>query len=798
MSDQLDLILIQKYKNILNMNYIINSNGNTFFNGNITINNNLNISGKSQFLGNTTIYSNLYTFGNNKFNNITMLSNLNISNNSILNNSSLISSNMNTLNLNLNNLLVNNTSNLNKNVSINSNLDLSNNLQINKYLLTNLISPINNSLNILANNINIGNDSSIVNIYGTTTYIASSNLELTDKILELNFNEFNNAPIDNGNLSGIEILGISGNGYIISSLDSTRLQIKAPTDSNLNYIATNDINNNLFISGKSLFLSNVTMLSNLNIYKNVLLNTINLNSTLAVSGTLLLNNIIVNSNLLTSGNTNFINNTVLNSSLNISGNTNIINNGSFNSDLLIFNNLNILGNNTINSNLNISNNNNILGKTSIINDVFISNNSNIVGNVSINSLLITNNKNNILGNSTIKSFLNISGTVSINNNISILSNLYVTGTSYFNNNVTLGSVLNQININGPIICPLNDYNSNNVALQNNIPIWGFYRTGGIVKICLNQTPPTIYLSGASSINVNLGMTYTDSGAYAIDYTNSTKPVYLSLVTGTTNIVSNVLITGTNTLITSTSILSTGNYTATYTATDSIGLVGYNYRLINIKLTYTTYYFNENSYLQFNNNYNIFNQNTIWTFETWIYPTTLEYNNGQSCAIACLSANENNFFYIRPNGNPGWVLLNNSLDLTNFNISVNNWYHYVVMRDNFGNIITIINGTYYNSINLGSNTTSFNLNPLYIGVYNPINNPIIYKKYVGYISQMKISNTNRYNISTIPFTPPTNLIPLSSELSNTLFYLGNNYIDTISNNQAIRVGNVTSTQISNYN
>jgi hypothetical protein len=205
----------------------------------------------------------------------------------------------------------------------------------------------------------------------------------------------------------------------------------------------------------------------------------------------------------------------------------------------------------------------------------------MIGNATYLSILNVNGSSNILNSSTFLSKLTISNTSSINGTVTFLSNILISGNSTFNNNITIGSLLNNTNINGQIVCSLPEYLTNNDATINNIPTWGFYRTGGIIKIRLNQISPTINLLGDSSIDINISNNYIDPGAYAIDPGDGNIPVYLSLLTGTTSLISNILITGTSTLITKTSTLLTGNYTALYTATNSSGLISNNYRLINI-------------------------------------------------------------------------------------------------------------------------------------------------------------------------------------------------------------------------
>jgi NDP-sugar pyrophosphorylase family protein len=581
MSNQLDQILIQIYQKMLNVGNISNDSNNSYFNCDVYVNNNLYVYGLTELNGDTTINSNLYTYNNNNiFNNVTILSNLNISNYSILNNT-IINSNLNTNDLSVNYLNISNYSIFNNNLSINSNLNISKDLFFNNGLYTNNINSINN-LNINSNIINIGTTDSLINMYGSTLFIASDNLQISDKLLDLNINSNNSNGGDIGFLSGIGILGISGNGFITTSLDATKFLIKYPVDPNINYIATTDINDNLYISGLTNIYNNTTILSNLNVNNYVSLNSLTLNSSLFVSTDTLLNNISINSNLFIVGNTNIYNYSTFLSSLYVSADSNILFDSTILSNLFVNNYTNINGNTTIYSSLNISNNSLISRYLNILGDLNLSEDTIINNNMTILSSILINGYSNILGNCTINSTLNVSGVCDLYNDLYGNSNINIVGNTCINNAVTLGSLLNIININGPIICKLNDFLTNDDAYTNNVPSWGFYRTGGIVKICINQNPPIIYLSGPSLININYSDSFIDPGAYCIDFTDGIiNQIYLSIVTGNTNVLSNFLITEPNTLITFANTLSIGNYTATYSATNSIGLIGYNNRSFNI-------------------------------------------------------------------------------------------------------------------------------------------------------------------------------------------------------------------------
>jgi hypothetical protein len=166
------------------------------------------------------------------------------------------------------------------------------------------------------------------------------------------------------------------------------------------------------------------------------------------------------------------------------------------------------------------------------------------------------------------------------NNISINNNLYISSNTILSGNVSMNST---VNVNGNINLKLYHYLDNTVAKNAGIPIWGWYRNGGVVSVRLNDVPPIIYFSSSTTLSINVGTTLTDPGAFAKDYINKINDVYLISILNSSNtnfLNNNILITGTSTLI-PTSSLIVGNYTATYTATDESGNITYNYRILNI-------------------------------------------------------------------------------------------------------------------------------------------------------------------------------------------------------------------------
>jgi hypothetical protein len=214
----------------------------------------------------------------------------------------------------------------------------------------------------------------------------------------------------------------------------------------------------------------------------------------------------------------------------------------------------------------VSNNTIINGTVSINSSLYVSG-SLSMNTGTINSNLYVNNNTLINNNITILSSLLISNTSILNNTTTINNSLNVSGNTTINGNITLGNTLTNLNILGKIIGNLPEYSDNTSAISNGVPLWGWYRTGGIIKIRLSDQPPILNLSGSSTINITSGNTFNDPGVYAYDNIDGILVPYLTSInnTSTSNIIINQIpITGT-TLITNTTILPIGNYIITYNA-----------------------------------------------------------------------------------------------------------------------------------------------------------------------------------------------------------------------------------------
>uniref|UniRef100_A0A6C0H8P6 Uncharacterized protein n=1 Tax=viral metagenome TaxID=1070528 RepID=A0A6C0H8P6_9ZZZZ len=584
-----DVFFKNIYISMLNFNNIQNVNDNTILSTKVSINTNLYISGFSILQNSNQPYqqeninifkSNLNIKGTLINNNcMTVMNILNVSGITIINNNLSILSNLKISSSSiLNNILnVGGSTNIIGYTSINSTLNISGSAICKNNVLTDTIQG--NNLNIFGNTINIGNSNTQINITGTALYDATVNIQIIDKIITLNINSNDyNTGNDIGNYCGIQCYGISGIGFIQTNTDASRFIIKTPIENTYGYIAVQDIYNNINISG-------TTKLGPTNIY-----------SILNISGFCQLNNNVNINNNLNIYSSNIINNsTSIISSLNISNNTIINGNTTILNQLNISNTSSCFMNNnlTINSSLNIVNNN-IVGNNTILSFINVNNFSS--NNCNMLNLYVSGTSN--LGYTTILSNLNISNNMIINNSLYGISNLNILNTTVLNNNTSINSSLNisgptllygnntllaNLNVLGQIITKLPNYFSNSIAREAGIPLWGLYRTGGILKVRVNDTPPNITLIGSSNINITQGTTFIEPGIsiYSPVYSNI-KGYITSINNGSNNIIINpILISGNSTLIAQTSSLSIGSYLITYNATDPDGLVGVGMRTLTV-------------------------------------------------------------------------------------------------------------------------------------------------------------------------------------------------------------------------
>ena len=272
-------------------------------------------------------------------------------------------------------------------------------------------------------------------------------------------------------------------------------------------------------------------------------------------------------------------------SINLNNDLIINNNLSINSSLYSYKNAIFNNNVTIGNSLSVANDTIIQNDSTIFSSMNISDFTIIQGNSTINTSLYVSSQTTINGDVTIKSNLTINNSTNIQGNLTVLSDLGISGNTIIQGNIVLGdpNLSSKLNLLGQVVNYLPHYNTNLLAALAGIPEWGFYRTGGIVKIRLGIVIPVINLIGGNTNSIRVGNPYIDPGAVALDEDNNNVIPYLTSIIDSTQkqYLDIPYAVSTTTTISTTSPLIIDTYILTYTATDYIGNIGTITKTLNI-------------------------------------------------------------------------------------------------------------------------------------------------------------------------------------------------------------------------
>jgi len=581
-----DSVLSSKYRKMLGIDNIKSISGTTLIEGDVTILSNLNVSGYGYIGADTFVNSNVNISGNMIINGDTV-----VENNLHVNDTMLILENINSNNISISNnttilgtIYISGTTIINGNTTIMNNFFIENDLICDNLLQCDNIIGKNDTISIIGNIINIGNSNSVINILGTTYYGSSNDFIISDKLISLNINKDTGLGIDIGNNSGIELYSNLGNGYIKTNNTADRFIIRPPGKITDRYIATVDLSNNLNVSNDSVFYQDVTILSSLYVSGDtVISNNCTIGSTLNVNNEIIFNNdVTVNSNII--GSDGIFNNISINNNLYVSNNSIIYGNATINGIMYVSGNISINNDSTILSNINVSGSAICNGTLTIGSSLTVDGSTIINNNLTINSDLFVNGDTIINGNATILSNINISNDSVITGSVTVSNNLYISGNSFINGNVFFGTTSSIINILGDIITDLLHFDTNTSAANAGIPIWGLYRTGGIIKVRLDDVPPLISLTGNTTININQGNSFIEPGIISYDDLDGNVDSYITSISSinTNNIILSPIKITQSSLINQTNTLPIDFYTVIYYTEDSVGNYSTALRYINIQ------------------------------------------------------------------------------------------------------------------------------------------------------------------------------------------------------------------------
>jgi len=300
------------------------------------------------------------------------------------------------------------------------------NLKIEDTLFVNKIEPIddilsNQVLKIYGRTIILGDQHSIIQIPGTTTYVHTTDIILEPKLLNINFNSDgipNDIGFDSGILIGSNAPYRNSYGYIKTNISANAFLIKPPLG-NPGIIPSLDLNNNLTISGnligQSLFITNRALLNDLDLFNNL-----NISGNTKMYGDM---------TVLASLNTQKI---VVEDNLNVNGDIIVYNKANISGPVKIYDDLYVSGNVNLGT-LQIYDNLNISGSAAIYNNLYVSGNVNL-GTLQSN-IMISNDDIFIYQYSSLSKIIKNINTSNINNNYNNYYNYYNTNLSYINYNI---------------------------------------------------------------------------------------------------------------------------------------------------------------------------------------------------------------------------------------------------------------------------------------------------------------------------------------------------------------------------
>ena len=315
--------------------------------------------------------------------------------------------------------------------------------------------------------------------------------------------------------------GSNGSGYIKTNETATRFYIKAPQDDTNSYIASFDLNDNFIVKGditvnKTMFVEDNSIFTSTVSIFHTFSNEI---TTLSITATDAYNQSL-------SCNSGLIDNLVINTQVTI-----------FDADI-----------------------------TTCTIQTFDCKDASITS-LSANELVVSSTS--ILNeNTTMLSDVYISGNTTIENSLVVNSDITT------NSQITMAAMsvfLGQIKFSD-----IPEYQTNLDATSNGIPLWGLYRTGGIIKIRLDEDKPIITLiklNDMFNISIEQYDIYIEPGATGVDNLDGAiTPKLKSIFSGDTGELLSLPITLSSTDITVNQLITTDprTYTLTYYLEDNVG------------------------------------------------------------------------------------------------------------------------------------------------------------------------------------------------------------------------------------
>jgi hypothetical protein len=303
------------------------------------------------------------------------------------------------------------------------------------------------------NIITIGDENSIVNIFGTPRSLEITNTYSSDHIITLN--KDGTAATTYG--CGFQIESAESDtpvGYIKTSADGMTYDVGIPGDISTNYtMLMTDLNGNLstiapffsinedrfsvdMITGDASVYGTLTSKCLFATNANISGGEMNVNGNINLSGTTIVR-----------GTTRFMDSVTTNSGINIkgdtriAGNTNIGGNIDIVGDTNVGGTLDVVGNTTFNGNTDISGHTNISGDTNISGVTTITGIANMNGDTNVGGTLDVSGCATIYGDTIMNGVASVTGNANINGNTNISGDIVISGNGNIRGNTNLGGDL---------------------------------------------------------------------------------------------------------------------------------------------------------------------------------------------------------------------------------------------------------------------------------------------------------------------------------------------------------------------
>jgi len=570
--------LVKKYRKLFKIDKIFPSYNNDILNTNVALENNLDVD-KNLFVHNSIQGKNVTVkesfndiFGITGVMNVTLSSHLIVDNDVTCVNTG------------------NNANNVDIGTDLDSTLIKSNDIEFDTIqtstLKVNTIecsSIVGESIMIVADNINIGKDTSEVNVNGIRNNISVTNIKFTDRLLIFNKDNTDDSTNDDNDPFGLRIYSDLGNyGYITNQRDNKFFFVKFPNIDEINHFSFFDQDENMVIDGDKIIDNDLRVKGTMTIDQNCEVEDIELRE--------------IN-----------LNDGIENISINVDESIN----GVFDAMTTTFNSLNVSVTNELNNINYIAPDTTVTIANIITETVTVDTKCSIfttldsLGNINTGSLVVggdittttfhltgdaTVNDSFYTGNITCKDFHVKNNTIC--DNLTSLSSLSISTNSIINNDLHVSSstsIGNNLHfvpestlfVKGFFIKELDHYDNNQKAHEAGVGNWELYRTADIVKIKLDVVPPVFTIFGDNPLTISGGLTdYIEPGVDALDAEQGLVDVIIASIEDSNGIEYTaedldddiVLVPNTRDMAVPTSLplVSPEDYTITYITTDIIG------------------------------------------------------------------------------------------------------------------------------------------------------------------------------------------------------------------------------------